>query len=197
MYEYRKLTPKQKAEALRYRQAMDYPLHRPPHWRESEGLFLISAATYEHKPYFRTGEDRSKLLDMIMTELKNTGIDCYGWVVIPTHYHLLVECKPLSLISGPLGRVHGRTSYLVNQRDGVRGRTVWCRFTDRKIRDERHYYATLNYIHYNPVKHEQVKKPLDWPCSSVHWYLEHFGLEWLRGLWQEYPPKDYGKGWDW
>ena len=73
---------------------------------------------------------------------------------------------------------------------------LWYRFTDRLIRNERHYYTTLNYIHYNPTKHGYVRRPLDWICSSVHRYLDRFGIEWLRDAWQEYPVRDYGKGWD-
>jgi len=197
MYVYRTLTPEQKAEVLRYRRLMGYPLHRPPHWRESEGLFLITAANYEHKAYFNTDDERAALFEMLMSELQAAEIPCHAWIVLPNHYHLLVECYPLAVISPVLGRVHGRSSRQVNLRDGVIGRQVWYRFSDRKIRSERHYYTTLNYIHYNPVKHGYVRTPLEWACSSVHWYLEHFGIEWLREAWHTCPVRDYGKGWDW
>ncbi len=73
---------------------------------------------------------------------------------------------------------------------------VWYRFSDRAIRSERHYQATLNYIHYNPVKHNCVDSPYDWNESSLHWYLEVYGREWLRDGWVNYPVRDYGKGWD-
>ncbi len=59
------------------------------------------------------------------------------------------------------------------------------------------YYYTLNYIHFNPTKHGYVQKPLEWPGSSVHWYLQPRGVEWLRDARREYPMRDYGKGWDW
>ncbi|MEL6457050.1 MAG: hypothetical protein AAFQ91_02195 [Cyanobacteria bacterium J06621_15] len=73
---------------------------------------------------------------------------------------------------------------------------MWCSFSDRAIRSERHYYTTLNYINYNPVKHNWSKSPYDWVESSVHWYLEYYGREWLRNCWVEYPVRQYGKGWD-
>lgn len=88
------------------------------------------------------------------------------------------------------------TSRQWNLEDDSLGRKVWFRYTDRAIRSERHYYTTLNYIHYNPVKHGDVDSPYNWAESSVHWYREHHGVEWLRDLWREYPLKDYGKGWD-
>ena len=118
-------------------------------------------------------------------------------IVLPNHYHLLVQCRPLSVISRPLRKVHARTARELNRRAGLTGRKIWHLFSDRHIRNERHYYTTLNYIHYNPTKHDYVLKPSDWTCSSFHWYEKHFGIEWLRDLWRTYPIRDYGKGWDW
>ncbi len=54
----------------------------------------------------------------------------------------------------------------------------------------------LNYIHYNPVKHRWARSPCNWMESSIHWYLEHFGRQWLRYVWASYPARDYGRGWD-
>jgi putative transposase len=196
-YLYRKLTPEWQAELLRYRRLRGYPLHAPPHLEQAEGWFLITASTYEHRARFITEDDRGRLLDELFTELQAVEIPCRGWVVLPNHYHLLVQCRPFSVISQPLRRVHGRTAVELNRRLSLVGQQVWYRFSDRQIRSERHYYTTLNYIHFNPVKHGYVEKPLDWPCASVHWYMEHFGVEWLRKVWREYPVRDYGKGWDW
>lgn len=80
--------------------------------------------------------------------------------------------------------------------DSTVGRKVWFNYSDRAIRSESHHYTTLNYIHYNPVKHGWIESPYDWPESSVHRYLEHYGREWLRDLWCRYPVREYGRGWD-
>jgi putative transposase len=197
VYEYRNLTPEQRAELLRQRSLAGHPRHRPPHWQEGRGRFLITAATYEHRPYFQTDEERAHLWSEVMKELTEAGVACDAWVFVPNHHHLLVDGESLSAVGPAIGRAHGRTSRELNLRDSTPGRQVWYRFTDRKIRNESHYHATLNYIHYNPVKHGYVRKPLEWACSSVHWYLEHYGFEWLRDTWRGYPVRDYGKGWDW
>ena len=65
------------------------------------------------------------------------------------------------------------------------------------IRSERHFYATINYIHYNPVKHGWTSRADEWVCSSIWAYLETKGRDWLVDVWRRYPLKDYGKGWDW
>jgi putative transposase len=64
------------------------------------------------------------------------------------------------------------------------------------MRSERHYFATLNYIHNNPVKHGYVQKWQDWPFSSAREYLEKVGFEMASTIWKEYPVLDFGKGWD-
>ena len=53
--------------------------------------------------------------------------------------------------------------------DGRRRREpFWHReFWDRYIRDEEHYYDTIEYIHNNPVKARLVWKPEDWIWSSA------------------------------
>ena len=197
MYRYRTLTPEHKTETLRQRQSRNFPLHEPPHFHRAKGWFLITAATYEHKRHFQTEEDRAWLLDELLTELQVIGISIASWVVLPNHYHLLVQCQPFSVISQPLRRVHARTARGLNHREDVSGRKVWHLFSDRQIRSVRHYYTTINYIHYNPTKHNYVQKPLGWTCSSLHWYQKHFGVEWIHDLWNSYPVRDYGKGWDW
>ncbi len=197
MYHYRKLTRKKKVEIRHQRQAKGFPLHAPPHFRNVDGWFLITAATYKHKRYFHTDVERAWILDELRKELPDNNITMSGWVVLPNHYHLLVKCQPLSVISQPLRRVHARTAQALNRREGISGRRVWYRFSDRQIRSERHYYTTLNYIHYNPAKHAYVQEPNRWNCSSLKWYENHFGIEWLRDLWRTYPVLEYGKGWDW
>jgi len=67
------------------------------------------------------------------------------------------------------------------------GREVWYRYSDRTIRSHGHYNTTLNYLHCDPVKHGWVQSPYDWVESSVHWYLQEFGREWLRDLWASTP----------
>ena len=73
---------------------------------------------------------------------------------------------------------------------------MWYHFTDRKIRNEVHYWKAINYIHYNPIKHGWAEKMDDWSESSFHDYYEDCGREWLVEKWKEYQIGNFGKGWD-
>ena len=121
----------------------------------------------------------------------------FGWTVLPNHYHVLLGIGVFDDLPPALKKPHGATAREWNTADGVVGkRRVWYRFSDRKIRNENHFYRALNYVHYNPVKHGYVRSVYDWPWSSVHNYLEVRGREWLREAWRENPPERMGRGWD-
>jgi len=196
MYEYRKLTPEERKKVVEERIARGYPPHRPPHPHDAETFYLLTAACYEHKPIIHSPERRQSLLDQLFAEFIAAGMEIRAWVVLQNHYHLLTYVTDFEQLQGVFQQIHGSTAYTWNGEDNARGRKVWYRYTDRMIRSERHYYTTLNYIHYNPVKHGVADSPYDWTWSSVHWYLEHEGREWLRDAWVRYPVRDYGKGWD-
>jgi putative transposase len=96
-----------------------------------------------------------------------------------------------------LKQLHGTTSREWNLEDGSTGkRRVWYKFSDRIIRDERHFFQAMNYIHYNPLKHGYVTDVYDWPWSSLKNYLDQNGRELLHDKWRTNPPGDFGKGWD-
>ncbi len=64
------------------------------------------------------------------------------------------------------------------------------------MRSEAHFWATMNYIHHNPVRHGYVSKWQDWPFSSAREYLESVGETTAADTWRNFPLKDYGAGWD-
>ena len=196
MYEYRKLTPEQRAELVKQRLARGFPPHEPPHQVRDREFYLLTAACYEHKNIMFSESRRQQMLNFIFERFVMNGVEILAWVVLLNHYHLLVHLTDFNVLSEIFRKNHGATSREWNIEDNATGRKVWYRFSDRAIRSERHYYTTLNYIHYNPVKHGFVKSPYDWVESSVHWYLANQGREWLRDSWVRYPVLDYGKNWD-
>jgi len=83
-----------------------------------------------------------------------------------------------------------------NGEEATRGRQVFHRATERAMRSERHFWATLNYVHHTPVHHGYVKLWTDWPWSSAPEYLEELGRAEAERVWREYPLLRYGADWD-
>lgn len=195
-YEYRRMTPEERAAIVEERRKRGYPLHAPPHPYREAGWYLITATNFEHAHIIEPAGRRTTFEEELLESVQAIEADVAGWVVLPNHYHILVGVHSLDHVSVALRQLHGSTSRAWNLEDGLTGqRKVWYRFRDRYIRNERHYYQALNYIHYNPVKHGYVESPYDWPWSSVHIYFDTYGRQWLRDQWVAYPIDEFGKNW--
>jgi putative transposase len=196
-YIYKTLSPEEQQEIVQQRQSAGYPLHSPPHPFRDAGVYMISAAIYMHAPIMANPKRLTQFERLLLAGLKSIQSTVTGWVVLPTHYHVLLEVESLDLVSSMLKQLHGKTSHEWNLEDQLtRKRKVWYKFFDRAIRNEYQLNQALNYIHYNPVKHEFAQDVYSWPWSSLSQYLDTQGREWLREKWKEFPPGDYGLGWD-
>ncbi len=197
MYQWRDMNEEQRAEWLKQGRLAGIRLHEPHHPEIDGQTYLLSAACFDHQAILASVERRmnfeQELLDAVL-QIPHATV--YGWCILPNHYHLLAQCD-LKIFSRAVGRLHNGTSTRWNREDQSVGRRVWFRFSDRGVRSERHFKTALNYIHANPVKHGYARLAHQWPCSSVHHYLESQGRESLQLLWRSYPVRDFGKGWDW
>ena len=196
MYDYRKWNREKQAAALNERVAHGFPLHSPPHVSEPGAYRIITGACFEHRPNLEAPARLKWFEQKLLEHLQKQTLKIAAWVVLPNHYHVLLKIPDIKSFTKAQGQLHGRTSFEINQEDNEEGRQVWYRCSDRVMRSERHYFATINYIHNNPVKHGYVDKWGDWAYSSYHWYLENKGRDWLVELWQEYPVLNYGDQWD-
>jgi putative transposase len=64
------------------------------------------------------------------------------------------------------------------------------------MRSDRHFWATLNYVHNNAVHHGYVERWQDWPWSSATRFIEEMGRDRVKEIWKKYPILEYGKKWD-
>ena len=120
----------------------------------------------------------------------------YGWCILPNHYHALVKTDRIKEFRHALGQFHGRSSFKWNEEDSHRGRKVWYNCFERVMKSHRHSWATLNYVHHNPVHHGYVARWQDWPWSSADEFLKSVGRPRALELWLQYPILAYGKKWD-
>jgi len=136
------------------------------------GFYFVTAVTYLRKPILTDNFDlfwaawrRQKLL---------------AWVLLPDHFHAM-----LIPVEGNISQVIHRfkITFARAYRDQFGGGRVWQnRYWDHVIRDERDYKQHLDYIHYNPVKHQQAEIPLNYEYSSFHRYLArgYYDQQWAH-----------------
>lgn len=196
MYDYRSMTPEERLAVVAHRRERGFPPHKPPHLHQGGGWYFISAATYEHKRHFSAPRELTALERRLLEAFVAAFVPCAGWVVFPNHYHALVYTQDLASLGRTIGRVHGRSAFYANLRDGRAGRRVWYKFRDRKIRSEGHYWACLHYIVSNPVKHQYAQTITSWPWSCVHELIKQYGEAWIDDLLRSYPVAEFGASWD-
>lgn len=196
MYDYRRWSLQQRAQAVAERIQRGFPWHSPPHVDAPTTFRIITGTCLEHAHILSAPDRLTWFEQELLAHLRKQNLVCTAWVVLPNHYHILVKIDDIRDFTRRQGQLHGRTSFAMNREDAQRGRRVWYRCQDRCMRSERHYYTTLNYIHNNPVKHGYVESWDEWPSSSLHWYLQVKGRAWLEDVWREYPVLNYGEKWD-
>jgi putative transposase len=198
MYDWRKMTDEERTRAMDLRRVRGFPRHSPPHFdSEGEAQYLISAACYEHAAFIgKTAERMTECEAEILKTCQEFSGEIYAWCVLPNHYHILVMTESIKELLFALGQFHGRSSFNWNGEDDARGRKTWSNCFERKMKSERHFWVTLNYVLHNPVHHGYVERWQNWPWSNARQFLEQVGREQALEIWREYPILDYGKKWD-
>lgn len=69
-----------------------------------------------------------------------------------------------------LGVLHVKTAEWINKLDESPKRKVWFNFWDTKLTHQRSYFARLNYVHQNAVKHGLVPVACRYPWCSAAWF---------------------------
>lgn len=142
------------------------PFHNPPHLYLDETVYFITASALNKKPYFDTYKKKQILRNKLFGVIKKLNFSLYAWVILSNHYHILLKTNKGKDLSKFIQLLHGGSSFELNKLDKIKERQVWFNYWDKCIRDDRDFENHCDYTHFNPVKHEIVKKPEDYLFSS-------------------------------
>lgn len=197
-YSWRTMSDQQRKLTLRHRVNMSWPWHGPPHvTRPGVKRQLLTGACFEHRHIIGQSPDRMDgFCRELLAALASVCPEIHAFCVLPNHYHVLASIEQLEPVFAALGLLHGRNSHQWNSEDGTRGRKVFHRATNRYMRSDRHFWASLNYVHHNPVHHGYARKWQDWPWSSARAFLAERGKVEADRLWHAFPVLDFGRTWD-
>src|SRR5215472_15119421 len=125
MYRWRSMTDEQRDQVRKHRRENALPRHSPPHYRGETGLYLLTAACFEHRPVIGVSPERMAGFEIdLLKVLHEKSEEIFAWIVLPNHYHGLVRAANIDGLLWQLGRLHGRTSYDWNGEENGRGRQV-------------------------------------------------------------------------
>lgn len=144
--------------------------HTPPHLYRAGTAYFITASTYG-RARLLDNPAKEKLFSSLLKSCDKHGWTLEDWVILDNHYHLMVTA-PSSAHSLPrfIADYHRFTALFIKKNNpaAVSLPKIFSNYWDTCITFENSYYARLNYIFYNPVKHGYVENAEEYPWGSLY-----------------------------
>ena len=149
-------------------------LHTPPHWFVSNAIYIVTGSTLHKTPLLDSSAKLANFCETLLERAHILGWSMQAWFVMSNHYHFIAQSPENALsLKALIQGVHSINAKFVNRFDGTAGRKVWYNYWDTCIKNETSFYARMNYVMMNPVKHGLVQKPEDYPFSSYKYFLDN------------------------
>lgn len=128
---------------------------------------------------FTKPDDCEAFVELVRQSTVASGIDVHAFVVMTTHYHLLLTPHSSTALPRAMKRINGGYVRYFNRKCDRLG-TLWNgRYKSRLIEDERYWLTCLRYIEYNPVEARMVADPAKYPWSSYAVHAHGAASVWL------------------
>jgi REP element-mobilizing transposase RayT len=143
-------------------------LTRKGRYSEYGRIYLLTSVTRDRQPLFSDWRVAMLLAKQFEQCAHDDLAGSLAWVVMPDHFHWLVELRDRSL-SVLVARVKSKSNHEVNNALKRTG-SIWQRcFHDRALRKEEDVIAVARYIVLNPVRAGLVKRAGDYPLWNAIW----------------------------
>jgi REP-associated tyrosine transposase len=129
------------------------------------GIYHLMSRRVVGPPLFRDDDARDTFLGMLEHVVRWRGWDCYAYVVMTTHYHLLLETPEADLAQG-MQRLNSFYAGQFNRRQGTTGHVFERRYKEVVVESDAHFATELAYIAANPVRANMCERPEDYRYSS-------------------------------
>jgi putative transposase len=144
-------------------------MSKPPRDRTSFGtnVYFVTASTRGHRSLFQTERMARLFIDTMFHYRREGKLRLHEFVVMPTHFHLLLTPSGITL-ERAMQFIKGGFSYRTKKDLGL-NMEVWERgYVDHRIRDGNDYARHVQYIRQNPVEAKIVTSAEDYLYSSAH-----------------------------
>ena len=137
-------------------------------YAESSRIYLLTINTRDREPIFKDFSLGREVVNQFRCAQDQGFANSLAWVVMPDHFHWLIELR-----QGSLGALVQRTKSLstkaVKQSTG-RTTSLWQRgFHDRALRREEDLVKMARYVVANPLRAGLVEKLGDYPLWDAIW----------------------------
>ena len=135
---------------------------------EPSGIYLLTSNTFDREPVF-TDYALGRLVVLQLRAAQNQGLArSLAWVVMPDHFHWLIELQHGSL-SELMQRTKSLSTKAVKMATG-RTANLWQQgFHDRALRKEEDLVKLARYVVANPLRAGLVEKLGNYPLWDAIW----------------------------
>ncbi len=154
------------------------PRHTPPHWFVPNAIYMVTGATLYQKPWLDSAEKKRHFCETLMERSSLLSWAIEAWAVMSNHYHFVARApEDATTLKALVQGIHSISAKFVNKLDRASGRRIWYNYWDSCITHDTSYFARLNYVHQNPVKHGLVEEAVEYPFCSYKWFLDTESVE--------------------
>lgn len=135
------------------------------------GVYLLTSVTADRERAFDDPVRARTVARLLGARRTWSPHRCLCWVLMPDHFHALVQLGRGEPLAALMQRVKGRTSHATS-RIGSSGR-LWAKgYHDHALRHEDDLLACARYLVANPLRAGLVESVLDYPYWDAVWMGE-------------------------
>lgn len=131
---------------------------------KDSSFFHIMVQGINKEKIFNTNENKEKYIDLIY---KNSeGIEIIAYCIMNNHTHILVKTDSINKMQNWMKKTNTGYAIYYNKINDRVGYVFRDRYKSQVIKNEKHLYTCVDYIHDNPVKAYICKKREEYEFSS-------------------------------
>lgn len=119
---------------------------------------------------FHCDKDYRYFIKLLIEYSREFNAKIYHWVIMPNHYHLLLELAEPAVISTFMAGINRKYACYHHRNYQTAGFLWQGRFKLQPVQKDQYLIACGRYIERNPVKAQIVEQAPDYPYSSAGYY---------------------------
>ncbi|MBN7137669.1 hypothetical protein A7A76_23505 [Lysobacter enzymogenes] len=150
-------------------QSPGYKALRRGRWSQARQIYLVTTVCIRHRRIFASDHVAGIAAAAIADPDKWLGAQLLCWVLMPDHWHGLIQLGEGVRLESVVASMKGRTARSVNRALNRKGFVWMPGFRDRALRREADLLPAARYIVANPKRAGLVEKISDYPYWDAIW----------------------------
>lgn len=146
------------------------PYYARKHQLQNSLIYHVYNRSNAKEKIFHSADDFRCFKEIICEYADKFKIKIYHWVIMPNHYHLLLEIAEPELISKYMAGINRAYTHHYHRNYETVGFLWQGRFKLQPVQKEKYLFACGRYIERNPVKALIVAQAEDYFYSSARFY---------------------------